>query len=113
MEQQANFRKWGWWAIGGLVIIAVVAVIVVVAQPGPEPNEPANDGLGTTIDVVEEEVVDEEVVAVEEVVELVAVGDSEALPQSGPTDNLGWILAAGGVGYLVSLGLGRVWRRKI
>jgi len=108
--EKTNFKKWGWWAIGGLVAVAIVAALVVAMGGGPKPTESEEP----VENVEQTEVVnngnwdDDEP---EDETSVVAVEEVGALPQTGPTeDGMLVLLLAGVFAYVMSLMLSSVFR---
>ena len=110
---KTNFKKWGWWAIGGVVAVVIIAVVVAAIGSGPEPasdegpegETPADvtDGNGDGATADEEDKGSTGVATTED--------NAEALPQSGPIeDGMLVLLLAGVFAYIISLGLNNVMR---
>ncbi|MCL1839898.1 hypothetical protein FWF89_02805 [Candidatus Saccharibacteria bacterium] len=103
--EKTNFKKWGWWALGGVVAIVVIAVVVAIVGSGPEPTTDEPEGDGQT------GIVDEKPSEEPEKPGEVAVEDPGTLPQSGPVeDGMLGLLLAGVFAYVVGLALSSVRR---
>ena len=110
--EKTNFKKWGWWALGGVVAVAIIAVVVVILRTGPEPTdteEPKGDGQSG---IVDEKPTDKEPAKPDDSGDGVAtISDAEALPQTGPVeDGMLGLLLAGVFAYVIGLGLNNVYR---
>ena len=103
--EKTNFKKWGWWALGGVVAAVIVVGLVAMMSTGPatvdDPNgdgqnELVNNGPADTDKTKEKEKEKEE---------------TETLPQSGPVENgvLG-LLLAGVFAYVVGLSVNSIYR---
>jgi len=105
--EKTNFKKWGWWALGG--VVAVVIITIVVASMGPE-----TDLTDTTVPEDDETAISENNPSDNTNTDKPKVDegkDAEELPQSGPVeDGMLVLLLAGVFAYIVSLGLNRVIR---
>lgn len=105
--EKTNFKKWGWWAIGGLIIIAIAGA-VIAANTTSEPT--GSDDTNTSEEGIADNDSGEKTENKEE--DVVAQGEVEELPQSGPDDSLWAIFLAGIFGYLISLGITTAYRAK-
>ena len=102
--EKANFKKWGWWALGGVVAVVVIAVVVAVVGSGPEPIDNADPEDGST------EVADNTPVDTKEP-DGAETKEPEALPQSGPVeDGMPGLLLAGVFAYVMGLALTSMYR---
>ena len=102
--EKTNFKKWGWWAIGGVVAIAVIVGAVAMMGSGPEPadtEDPEGDGTTNVVDVTPDDTKkpqDE-------------VTNPEELPKSGPVEeSMLALLLAGVFAYIMGLSLTSVYR---
>ena len=105
--EKTNFKKWGWWALGGVVAIVIIAALVAAlgkSEPEGEKTPADNDGqTGVVVDDPADEEEPGDVAA--------GSGGTEALPQSGPVENsVLALLLAGVFAYIMSLALGNVFR---
>jgi|GEM_PF-2800380 len=107
--EKTNFKNWGWWALGGVVVIAIVALAATL-RAGPEPTDEVSvegDGRGQTEVVADGSATGEEATGTEGA----TAGDSSALPRSGPSEaSMFGLLLAGVFVYVMSLALGNVTR---
>ncbi|MDR3298020.1 MAG: hypothetical protein LBT19_01420 [Candidatus Nomurabacteria bacterium] len=110
MEQPTtNIKKWGWWAIVGLVAIIVIAgLIIAISLSGPKPSdEIANPEETSEQDTTTEEPAtsEEDKPLVAEVTpELPTITESpENLPKTGPEDIILPALLAGLSTYILAL----------
>jgi len=108
--EKTNFKKWGWWALWGVVVILIIAALVSSLGSGPKPADgelTEDEGQGQTEIVADESATEEEEAKAGDD----AAGDMDALPQSGPVeDGMLGLLLAGAFAYVMSLALGSVFR---
>lgn len=121
MEQNnvSNVKKWGWWAVAGLVALLVIAgLIIAIATSGPKPSEDvANEdttgqenteqtpsGNNQEEDTSKEEQTTPELPTISET-------PSTDLPKTGPEDTILPIIVAGLAGSAISYGIIALRRR--
>ena len=104
--EKTNFKKWGWWALGG--VVAIVVVTMIVAAMGPADD--LSDGKAPKDDekpVVE----DKDKTDGDKEADKKPAEDTEELPASGPVeDGMLGLLLAGVFAYIVGLGVNNVVR---
>lgn len=120
MDQKvANVKKWGWWAVVGLVALLVIAgLIIAIATSGPKPSTEAATNETSDQENTEEtpsganaeEGTDEEEQSTPEL-PTISETPSTDLPKTGPEDTILPILAAGVVGTAISYGVVALRRR--
>ena len=121
MEQSnvSNVKKWGWWAVVGLVALLVIAgLIIAIATSGPKPstevatdetsnqdnNEETPSGTNEEDDTSKQEQTTPELPAISET-------PSTDLPKTGPEDTILPIVIAGIAGSVISYGVIALRRR--
>lgn len=111
--KNTNFKKWGWWALGGLVVVILIAGFVIARSSGPEPSDSTD--VADTSEGENNEAIgggESQDKSGEEETDVVADNPPVDLPQSGPKDNLAGILWAGAGAYLVSFAIVSVVRSR-
>lgn len=100
--EKTNFKKWGWWALGGVVAVAIVTVMVVSMGPSAEVAD-----VGKTEDETSGEAEGNPAETSDDVAEV----ETGELPQSGPVeDGVLVLLLAGVIAYVMSLTVTNVVR---
>lgn len=113
-QKESKFKKWGWWAVAGLVGVLVIAgLIIAVTTSGPKPSTEVAQADENNQQEANEETKNPEEDKKEEkptqqaTPELPAITESPSadLPKTGPEDSIVPILSAGVIGYILALGI--------
>ncbi len=120
--EETNFKKWGWWALGGIVLIGAMAAVIALTAGGPEPSGPTNTDTSTNKDKDDDkenkdkdkdketdrtQTPPPEVPGEQTPTDIVA----EDLPRTGPLETGIWtVLLAGIISYIMALSLSNVFR---
>jgi predicted flap endonuclease-1-like 5' DNA nuclease len=113
MEQKLqNLKKWGWWAVAGLVAVLVIAgLIIAIAKSGPKPADEVAKTPETTNNDNEQKETEKPAEQPAARPELPEPAPAD-LPKTGPEDTILPIIGASAVGYLVALGVTTIRRRN-
>lgn len=122
MDQNvANVKKWGWWAVVGLVALLVIAgLVIAIATSGPKPtsdvatDDTSNQDNTEDLPSGENEEDSTSTEQEETAPELPAITEtpSSDLPKTGPEDSsILPIIAAGLAGTAISYGIIALRRR--